>query len=133
MNQRFLISVAVVFVMLMAVGFTVHGLILSQDYGKLTNVFRTPEDSQKYLPFMLLAHVVTAFAIVWIYRQGKQDGPALAQGVRFGLALAAVMVVAKFLIYYAVQPMPGDVVVKQIVFDTIGLVLIGMVVAHLNK
>ena len=133
MNKRFLISVVVVFVLLMAVGFAVHGLLLAQDYAQLTNVFRTPEDSQKYFPFMLLAHAVTAFAIVWIYLQGRQAKPALAQGVRYGLALAAVMVVAKFLIYYAVQPMPGDVVVKQIVFDTIGLVLIGIVVAHLNK
>lgn len=133
MNQRSLISVVVAFVMLMAVGFAVHGLILSQDYGQLTNVFRTPEDSWKYVHFMLLAHAVTAFAIVWIYRQGRKDGPALAQGVRFGLALAAVMVIAKFLIYYAVQPMPGAVVVKQIALDTLGLVLIGIAVAHLNK
>jgi len=132
-NKRFLISVVVVFVMLMAVGFTVHAVLLAQDYARLPSLFRSAEDQQNHFPFMLLAHALTAFAIVWIYLQGRQAKPALAQGVRYGLALAAVMVVAKFLIYYAVQPMPGDVVVKQIVFDTIGLVLIGIVVAHLNK
>jgi hypothetical protein len=37
------------------------------------------------------------------------------------------------LIYWVVQPMPHMVALKQIGFDTIGIVLIGIVVAHLNK
>lgn len=133
MNKRFFISVVVVFVMLMAFGFSVHGLLLAQDYARLPSLFRSPEDQQTHFPFMLLAHALTAFAFVWVYLKGREDKPPLVQGLRYGLAIAVLTVVAKFLIYHAVQPMPGVVVAKQIVFDTFAMVVIGIVVAHLNK
>ncbi len=132
MNKRFLISVAVVFVMSMAIGFTVHAVLLAPDYARHAPLFRTEADQQRHFPFMLLAHAIASVAFVWIYLRGKEAKPPLAQGVRYGLAIAALMVVAKFLIYFAVQPLPHMVVLKQIVFDTIGVVLMGIAVAHLN-
>jgi hypothetical protein len=38
-----------------------------------------------------------------------------------------------YLIYYAVQPTPGMLVVKQIVFDSTLIVILGIIVAFLNK
>jgi hypothetical protein len=133
MSKSFWISVVVVFVMSMALGFTVHGLLLADDYGRLASLFRSPADQQRHFPFMFVAHALTAFGLVWIYSRGKENKPPLAQGVRFGLAMAMVVVVPKFLIYWVVQPMPHALALKQIVFDTVGMVLIGIVVAHLNK
>jgi hypothetical protein len=132
MNKRFLLSVGVIFVMTMAIGFLVHGILLNQDYARLPNLFRSDKDQMQHFPFMLLGHVFAAFAFVWIYLKGKEDKPFLGQGVRYGLAIAALVTIPKFLISYAVQPMPGAMVFKQIVFDTIGVVLMGIVVARLN-
>jgi len=44
-----------------------------------------------------------------------------------------LMIIPMYLFYYAVQPMPSATVFKQIVFDTIGVILMGIVVAWLNK
>jgi hypothetical protein len=74
-----------------------------------------------------------AIGFVWIYRQGREDKPFLAQGVRYGIAIAVLMTIPIYLIYYAVQPMPGMLVAKQIAFDTIGVILMGIVVAWLNR
>jgi NO-binding membrane sensor protein with MHYT domain len=82
---------------------------------------------------MLLAQLLTAFAFVWIYRKGREGKPCLFQGVRYGLAIAAMTIIPKFLTYYSVQPMPGGMVFKQIIFDTIAVVLAAIVVARLNK
>ncbi len=38
-----------------------------------------------------------------------------------------------YLIHYAVQPMPGMLVAKQIVFDAIGMLLLGIVAAWINQ
>lgn len=38
-----------------------------------------------------------------------------------------------YLIYYAVQPMPGITAIKQMVYDTIGVIVMGIAVAWLNK
>ena len=54
-------------------------------------------------------------------------------GVRFGIAIAVLMTIPIYLIYYAVQPMPGAVVAKQIVFDVIAMVIMGVAVAWINR
>ena len=133
MNKKFLISVVAIFVLSMALGFLVHGVLLNQSYTQLPGLFRTPQDAEGYFHVMLRAHVLIAFGFVWIYQRGKEDKPFLAQGIRYGLAVAVLMTIPMYLIYYAVQPMPAPLVYKQIVFDTLGVLLMGIVVAWLNK
>lgn len=132
MNKPFLISSVAMFGMLVALGFLVHGLLLAPDYAHLPNLFRSADDQMGYFPFMLAGQLCLAFASVWIYRRIREPKPFLAQGVRYGLVMAAVAIIPRFLIYYAVQPTPVDLVVKQIVFDSLGMVLMGIVVAFLN-
>jgi hypothetical protein len=132
MNKKFIVSVVVMFVLSMLLGFVVHGVLLVQGY-TATGLFRPEPEQMGYMPWMLLAHVFIAVGFVWIYLQGRDDKPFLAQGVRFGAAVAVLMTIPTYLIYYAVQPMPGMIVVQQIVYDTIGVIVMGVVVAWLNR
>lgn len=133
MTKKFLLSVVVVFVVAMAIGWVVHGLLLAQDYTKLSGLFRQPQEQTSLFWYIVLAHVLFAVAFVWIYVKGKEDRPFLMQGVRYGVALAVLMTLPVYLTYYAVQPLPGALVVKQIVLDTISVIILGVVVAWLNK
>jgi len=133
MNMNFAISAAVMAVMSLMLGFVVHGWLLLPDYKALGALFR-PEDQQTgFLGFMIAAHVLIGIGFTWIYRMGREAKPFLGQGVRFGLAVAVLSIIPTYLIYYAVQPMPGNVVAKQIVFDTIAMVLMGIVCAWINQ
>ena len=133
MNARFVTSVVVLFVLSMAIGFVVHAVLLNPDYVQLQHLFRTPADAQGYFPYMLLAHVFMAVGITWIYRAGRDARPWPGQGLRFGLALFVLVTLPTYLIYFAVQPMPSDVVAKQIVLDGIGIVLLAIVAAAINR
>ena len=133
MNKKFLISWLVLFVVWMAGSFVVHGVLLNADYMALRNLFRSPEDAQTFFPLMVIAHVFLSGAFVWIYSRGVEAKPWLAQGVRFGLAVAFLTVIPTYMIYYVVQPMPGATVVKQMIFDGVLMVLLGMVVAFLYR
>jgi hypothetical protein len=134
MNKTFLVSVVVLFVVSMALGFVVHGLLLGPDYAKLQGIFRTPQDAERHFLAMLSAHVSIAIGFTWIYRQGRDGGkPFLGQGVRFGLAVAVLTTIPTYLIYYAVTPMPSDVVAKQIIFDSVAMVVMGIVAAAVNR
>jgi hypothetical protein len=82
---------------------------------------------------MILAHIFMAGAFAWIYARGVEPKPWLGQGMRFGIAVAFLTVVPIYMIYYVVQPMPGGLVVKQIVFDGILTVILGIVVAFLYR
>ena len=134
MNKTFVIAWIVLFVLWMAGSFVVHGVLLNDDYMKLQQMFRTPADSQQYLPWMLFAHVLLAAAFAWIYARGRESGrPWLGQGLRYGVAIAMLAVVPTYLIYYAVQPMPGALVVKQIVFDSLTTLGLGLAVAFIYR
>lgn len=133
MNKRYFIAWVAVFVVWMAGSFVVHGTLLYADYAKLPNLFRPEADAQQYFPLMLLAHVILAGAFVWIYARGAEAKPWLAQGLRYGLAIALLTAVPTYTIYYAVQPIPGMHVVKQIVFDGILLLILGIVVAFMYR
>lgn len=135
MNKRFVISVAVLFVVTMLGGFLVHGTLLAEDYAKLANagVFRAPEQAQPLFGIMMAAHLVLAIGLTWVYRMGRDNRPWLGQGLRFGLAVATLTAIPTYLIYYVVTPMPSDVVAKQIVLDIMVLVVVGMVTAFVNR
>jgi hypothetical protein len=133
MNKKFIIAWIVVFIVWMAGSFVVHGVLLHEDYLKLSNLFRTEADAQKYFPLMILAHVILAGALVWIYSRGVEAAPWLSQGLRFGLAIALLTIVPTYIIYYVVQPMPSSVVVKQIVFDGVLMLILGAVTAFIYR
>jgi hypothetical protein len=131
--MTFVISVVALTVLSLGLGFVVHAQLLGPEYAQLTTLFRTPEDAQRHFPYMLLAHLLIGIGVTWVYRQGREAKPFLAQGVRFGLALCVLVVVPMYLIYFAVQPMPVALVVKQIVFDSIAMIVMGIVAAWINQ
>ncbi|MFZ2509213.1 MAG: hypothetical protein WAW79_12160 [Steroidobacteraceae bacterium] len=133
MNKQFFIAWLVMFIVYMAGGFLVHGLLLQQEYLGLPNLFRSEEESMPFFHWMIIAHVLMAGAFTWIYARGVENRPWLGQGLRFGLAVALLCVIPIYMIYYVVQPMPGMLAVKQIVFDTILTLVLGAIVAFLYR
>jgi hypothetical protein len=133
MNKKFFLAWFATFVVWMLGSFVVHGVLLEPDYVRLQSLFRTDADSQQYFPFMILAHVIMAGAFVWIYARSVKAQAWLMQGVGFGVAVALLTVAPTYMIYYVVQPMPGMVVVKQIIFDGTLLLLLGALVAFMYR
>jgi hypothetical protein len=133
MNRRFLLAWLVVFIGWMVGSFIVHGALLHDEYARLPHLFRQEAEAQQHFPLMLLAHAIMAGAFVGIYQRGVENRPWVQQGARFGVAVALLGVVPTYLIYYVVQPLPGSLVVKQILFDGILVILLGMLVASLHR
>jgi len=130
---RRVLSVVVVFVVAMLLGFVVHGAILHGDYAQLPNLMRGEQDSMSHFVWMIAAHVLMAIGLTWIYVRGREDRPWLGQGLRFGLAFAVASTIPIYLIYYAVMPFPPTLVGKQIVLDTISALILGITVAGMNR
>ena len=99
----------------------------------MTNMMRPQEEQQGLFHFMLLAHVWMAGAFVWIYQRGNEDKPWLPQGLRFGVAVALFAPIPTFMIYYVVQQTPGGLAIRQLVGDSLVVVIVALVAAFLNK
>jgi hypothetical protein len=133
MNRKFIIAWIVILIVWFLGSFLVHGVLLGADYKALGALFRTDADAQQYFPVMILAHVFLAGAFTWIYARGVEAKPWLGQGVRFGVAVAFLTTIPTYLIYYVVQPMPAAVVAKQIVFDGLLMVILGVIAGWLYR
>jgi len=133
MNKKLALAWLVVFIVWFLGSFVVHGVLLHDDYKSLSNLFRPEAEAQKYFALMLLAHLMLSGAFTWIYARGVEPKPWLGQGIRYGIAIALLTVVPAYLIYYVVQPLPGMLVVKQIVFDGILMLVLGAVVAFMYR
>jgi len=133
MNRKFIISWVIVFVIWMCGSFVVHGLWLGDTYAALTNIVRPEEEQMGLFHFMLLAHIVMAGAFVWIYQRGAEDKPWMAQGLRFGIAIALLAPVPMFTIYYVVQQSPGMLAVQQSIGDSVVVIIVALVTAFINR
>src|SRR6187200_925758 len=133
MNRKFWISFVAMFVMAMAFGMLIHGMLLHDEYRKLGSIMRSESEAQKLFGLMILAHVLIALGFTWIYIKGKEARPWLGQGLRYGIAVAVMMTIPTYLIYYVIMPFPSDLVAQQIMFDSIGIIAMGVVLAWLNR
>jgi hypothetical protein len=131
MNKKFLVAWLVLFVLYMAGGIVIHGMLLADEY-LATGLMRPEAEAQQLMHLMILAHVLMAGAFTWIYARGVENKPWLGQGLRFGLAVA-VLFVPIYIIYYVVQPTPGVLAVRQIAYDTILTLILGVAVAWLYR
>ena len=134
MNAKFWVSVTVMFVVAMFLGFLVHGFLLAGDYMRIPNLMRTQEDAGGHFLYMIAGHVFMAAGLVWVYVKGREEGKSwVAQGFKFGIALAVLITIPTYLIYFAVMPFPADLVAQQVVFDSFSMVLMALVVAWLYR
>ena len=134
MNRKFVVSAVTMFVLAMVIGFVVHAVMLHGEYAKLPNLMRTEADAQQHFGYLIFAHVLFALGFTWIYLQGRSAAKHwVGQGVRFGLAIAVLTTIPTYLIYFTVMPFPSDLVAQQIVLDSIGVVLLALVLAWMNR
>ena len=131
--KRFVLRWAVLFVTANIFGFVVHGLLLQQDYATNAQLLRTQADSNRHFAYLLVGFASSAAALVWIYGRGVQPRPWFGQGIRFGVAVWMLTSLPWFLTYYAVQPWPGIVVAKQIAFEFVTVLLLGVINGALHR
>ncbi len=72
-------------------------------------------------------------ANAWSIVSRSQMSAWLAQGARYGLVIACLTAVPMYLIYHVVSQYPLDLAVKQIVLDSIVIVVVGIVLAWINR
>jgi hypothetical protein len=135
MDRKFWISAVVMYVMVSVLSFLVHGVLLEADYAKLVaaGAMRPPAEAQARIYYIFIAHIPMALAFTWIYLKGREDKPWLMQGVRYGVAIVFLMLFPFYLIYHVVTPVPLDLAIKQIVYEGIEFVLMGVVLAWINR
>lgn len=130
-TARIVIGIVVIFVLSCLFGTLIHGMLLQSDYATVANLYRSAADTKFILIFV--GYLGFAIGSVWMYAHGVEDRPWLGQGVRFGIAVWLVLAVPSFLIAYAVQPLPESLVWKQLAYELVNKIVLGIVTAGIIR
>ena len=129
--KKLVLTIVVVFVVANLTGFFIHTVLLAPDYMAIKEHYR-PEGQEK-MAWIFLAYIAFAIGSVLVYAKGVEKKPWLGQGLRFGILMVLVLTLPSFFIAYAVQPIPTTLMVKQVLFEGIDKILLGIITAALYR
>lgn len=123
-------TVAAAFVVSQVLAIAIHGFILAKDYAPFYGtLLRSPEGGAWQMLLLPLVHLVFISTIVWFYSRLRVEGTWMKRGLILGTAAWAVGQVPVWLLWYAEQPWPGDLVVKQLGLELVSSLIIGLTIA----
>jgi len=113
----------------------IHGFILAADYepyrGTLLRSFESGPGWQSLL--LPVAHLCFISALVWIYRRLSLDGSHITRGLKLGLIGWLVGQAPLYMLWYAEQPWPDGLVVKQLGLELASSLAIGLTIAFVSR
>src|SRR5438874_4926367 len=105
---KLVVRTIVVAIVMFALSFIGHQLLLGHDYVSIVPIMRNTPDIQAHMPLALLSSLCFAAAFVWIYSQGRSnDKPWFGQGLRFGVAVWGLAARPRYLTNYLGEPRPA--------------------------
>src|ERR687884_603103 len=99
-----------------AIGYVINDIWLMRLYQANAWAYRRAEDVGELVPIGLAMQALGALAFAWVYAKGyepNREASGIAQGVRFGLAVALLIVGFATVWNYVTQPIAARLGVLQ--------------------
>ncbi|HLG53824.1 MAG TPA: hypothetical protein VI485_00750 [Vicinamibacterales bacterium] len=106
----------------------VHGFILAQDYAPYEGTLLRDQVGWQAL-LLPVAHLCFICGLVWVYARVPLGGSAAVRGLKIGVVGWMMGQAPLWLLWYAEQPWPGDLVVKQLGLELLSSLVIGVTIA----
>ncbi len=109
----------------------IHGFVLAGDYAPYYgSLLRSGEDGPGAQMLLLpVAHLCFIFGLVWIFARLPLAGSAPVRGLKIGVLGWLVGQAPVWLLWYAEQPWPGELVLKQLVLELAAALVVGLTIA----
>ena len=127
--KRFAASAAAVFSFIFVFEWLFHGVLLQATYDRTAYLWRPKAEC--VFPAMLAGQLLLAVFFSYIFTRGYEN-KGIAEGTRYGF-LIGLLFVPNNLIFYAVQPLPLDLVIKWIIGGMIEMTAAGAVLAAVYR
>ena len=131
-NKTFWIGFVVVYVVMQALGFVIHEVMMGDTYEKLASIFRPEAEMQDMMWMMMVSGAVTMYMFCYIFTRGY-EGKGIMEGVRFGTLVAFLMAGALSIDVHVIFPVPSDVATIWLVSGFVSFILAGAIFAAIYK
>jgi hypothetical protein len=128
-TKRIVLSTFAAFFVSQVMAVLIHGFILAADYEPFDGtLLRSGADAWQFI-FLPVAHHAFNCGLVWVYAHAQLRGSRTRQGLSLGFLGWMMGQVPVWLLWYAEQPWPGSLVVKQLGLELVSSMLIGLTIA----
>ncbi len=128
-NNRCLQASIAAFVVLFALEWVIHGMLLQGVYQQTAAVWRPMAEMQKIMWMMWLGYLIFAPFFTAIFVKGyEKNKPALGQGLRFGVLVGLAFAPMQSLAWYAVLPIPAALAFWWFLAGMVEFIVLGLTV-----
>jgi hypothetical protein len=131
-NKTFWIGLIVVFIVMQALGYVIHEVMMADTYDKLASIFRPEAEMTDMMWMMMVSGAVMMFMFCYIFTIGY-EGKGIMEGVRFGALVGFLMAGPMSIDQYVVFPLPQDVASIWLISGIASLIIAGAVFAAIYK
>jgi len=132
MSKKFWLTVLVAFVLLYALEFIFHTLILNGFYASRPDGFLSPEKMQARMLWMPLGFLIWAFLWTYFFQRFATE-KTIGKGIQHGVAYMIFLNVPKSFIWYASIDLSGYCYLWWTIGEVIMGVIIGAVMGAMLK
>lgn len=129
--KRWWMAAVAVFAFIFASDMVIHGWWMGETYKQTAHLWRTEEEMQQFMGWMLMGQFLIAFFMTWIFAKGW-EGKGWGEGFRFGILMGA-FTVSQMFIQYAVSPLPANIFWSWVGAAMIQSVCAGWIAAWIYK
>ena len=112
-------------------GWLLNGVFLKDVYAQTPNLWRSQTEMMSLFHWIITGQALIVFSFVMIYASGFAGGGVIA-GIRLGVLLE-IAAIGMRLGFYAVQPIPGKLILYGSIGGLVEMVIVGAMVGAIYK
>jgi hypothetical protein len=134
-KSRVSTTIGVAFVVSQILAAVIHGFVLAADYQPYegTLLRRGAGDPPWQMLFLPVAHLSFISVLGWMAMRLRLDAAPMGRGLVLGLVGWGMGQVPLWLVWYAEQPWPGTLVVKQLGLELVSSIVVGLTIATILR
>src|SRR5437870_6397107 len=124
--KRFMLAFVAAYIFIFAWGWLLNGVFLKDVYAQTPNLWRSQSEMIGLFHWIIIGQALIVFSFVMIYASGFAGGGVIA-GIRLGVLLE-IAAIGMRLGFYAVQPIPGKLILYGSIGGLLEMVLVGAMI-----
>src|SRR5205809_7064467 len=129
--KRFIVAFIAAYIFIFFWGWLLNGVLLKDIYTQTPNLWRSQSEMMSLFHWIIIGQVLVVFAFVMIYASGFAGGGVIA-GIKLGFLLE-IAAIGMRLGFYAVQPIPGRLILYGSIGGLVEMVIVGAMVGAIYK
>ena len=129
--KRFILAFIAAYIFIFLWGWLLNGVVLRDVYAQTPNLWRPQSEMIGLFHWIIIGQALVVFAFVMIYASGFAGGGVMA-GILLGVLLE-IAAIGMRLGFYAVQSIPGKLIIYGSISGLIEMIIVGALVGAIYK